>query len=411
MRKVDITLILVLFVKIVLSQEFTLRTQYEEYFTKNSSTLESIEGFWIDNDNDNTYSIKKIPPFTGIMKERLRQSWRDKNYFDSIMNSNSMLFYEFVLVQDGFSIRNSIKGLTAVKGSDSYRFTDHINNNLVSKDLGLGLLKTNDLFLLFIDDDQVVLRKIYPLKISNPPEYNDDLEKETGSKGIKEFFSDFDYKKYKEAILAILTLSFIWAIYFATKKIQKKLKTKNEPDKIKIEDKREFIDLEELLIEENPIIKTGNFDDKPQKIQEQKILVNPESHKANRWLRLFNFLIDSILINTLFAYCVGYILARLGFTSNLITEHIYLFTISLMFFFYFIQEYFWGVTIGKLITRTYVVNSHGNKPTALEILARTALRLIPFEAFSFLGSGERGWHDTISGTYVIKLNIRSKKSA
>lgn len=43
-------------------------------------------------------------------------------------------------------------------------------------------------------------------------------------------FNDFDYKNYLEIILSILSLSIIWAIYFATKKIHKKIKNKNISD-------------------------------------------------------------------------------------------------------------------------------------------------------------------------------------
>ncbi len=38
------------------------------------------------------------------------------------------------------------------------------------------------------------------------------------------YLAEIDYEDYKESILAILTLSFIWAIYFATKKLNRKVK-------------------------------------------------------------------------------------------------------------------------------------------------------------------------------------------
>jgi hypothetical protein len=44
--------------------------------------------------------------------------------------------------------------------------------------------------------------------------------------------TDFDYKNYIEIIIAILSLSLIWAIYFATKKIHKKMKNKTVSEKI-----------------------------------------------------------------------------------------------------------------------------------------------------------------------------------
>jgi hypothetical protein len=33
---------------------------------------------------------------------------------------------------------------------------------------------------------------------------------------------------------------------------------------------------------------------------------------------------------------------------------------------------------------------------------RTLSRFIVFEALSYLGSVSRGWHDSLSGTYVVK---------
>ena len=62
------------------------------------------------------------------------------------------------------------------------------------------------------------------------------------------FIADIDFEDYKEAILAILTLSFIWAIYIATKKIQRKQKTITVLEKTEFEDKKEYIDFDDLLL-------------------------------------------------------------------------------------------------------------------------------------------------------------------
>lgn len=43
---------------------------------------------------------------------------------------------------------------------------------------------------------------------------------------------------------------------------------------------------------------------------------------------------------------------------------------------------------------------NGEKPSFSVIFKRTLCRLIPFDGFSFLGS--RGWHDSISDTYVVE---------
>jgi len=60
-------------------------------------------------------------------------------------------------------------------------------------------------------------------------------------------------------------------------------------------------------------------------------------------------------------------------------------------------------TVGKLITRTKVVMENGEKPPFETIVVRSLCRMIPFNAFSFLGSIPRGWHDTISKTFVVDV--------
>jgi uncharacterized RDD family membrane protein YckC len=63
-----------------------------------------------------------------------------------------------------------------------------------------------------------------------------------------------------------------------------------------------------------------------------------------------------------------------------------------------------GRTPAKLITGTRVVDAGGSPASTGQILARTLTRLVPFEAFSFLGSRSRpvGWHDSWSGTLVVR---------
>lgn len=67
-----------------------------------------------------------------------------------------------------------------------------------------------------------------------------------------------------------------------------------------------------------------------------------------------------------------------------------------------------GRTLGKLVTRTRVVSASGGPATLRQILGRSLARQIPFEAFSFLvGSGRGlppvGWHDSLSGTRVVRV--------
>jgi RDD family len=73
----------------------------------------------------------------------------------------------------------------------------------------------------------------------------------------------------------------------------------------------------------------------------------------------------------------------------------------LMLIYYPLTEMLFKKSLGKILTNTVVTDSAGKHPGFLTILGRTLCRFIPFDAFSFLSSG-RGWHDSISGTYVLK---------
>ncbi|WP_395633058.1 RDD family protein [Flavobacterium sp.] len=78
--------------------------------------------------------------------------------------------------------------------------------------------------------------------------------------------------------------------------------------------------------------------------------------------------------------------------------------------YYNVFEIFFGTTIGKLVTKTVVVDVYGEKPSANAILIRSLCRLIPFEVFSFFGTPCVGWHDSLSKTYVVnKEDLRISK--
>jgi uncharacterized RDD family membrane protein YckC len=74
----------------------------------------------------------------------------------------------------------------------------------------------------------------------------------------------------------------------------------------------------------------------------------------------------------------------------------------ILFLYYFLTEVYFSRTLAKLITRTVVVKKDGAKPTVKMIFIRTLSRFIVFEGLSYLGSVSRGWHDSLSGTYVVK---------
>lgn len=61
-----------------------------------------------------------------------------------------------------------------------------------------------------------------------------------------------------------------------------------------------------------------------------------------------------------------------------------------------------GKTVGKMVTKTKVVTQDGEEPEVVDILARTFIRLVPFEPFSFWGAKPNGWHDRWSKTMVVE---------
>lgn len=71
--------------------------------------------------------------------------------------------------------------------------------------------------------------------------------------------------------------------------------------------------------------------------------------------------------------------------------------------YYIPQEAAFGFTVGKLITGTRMVDEDGEKSNLIQVILRTLSRFIPFEPFSVLFiEAPRGWHDSLSGTYVVR---------
>jgi len=66
-----------------------------------------------------------------------------------------------------------------------------------------------------------------------------------------------------------------------------------------------------------------------------------------------------------------------------------------------VEAIFKGKTLGKLITGTRAVNEDGSNLTAKAALLRSLCRMVPFEAFSALGSPSYPWHDKWAKSYVI----------
>ncbi|GEP41499.1 RDD family protein [Brevifollis gellanilyticus] len=132
---------------------------------------------------------------------------------------------------------------------------------------------------------------------------------------------------------------------------------------------------------------------------------------AGKGKRFLNYLIDHVGV-IVFGLGVGAVigfLEGLGWNTgvdllaedNRLTD--WVLSAVLMLIYYPFFETLFGRTPGKWITGTKVVKPDGSKPGFGTILGRTLSRLVPFEPFSFLGSGDSGWHDQWSGTVTVDL--------
>ncbi|MBL7873397.1 MAG: RDD family protein [Cyclobacteriaceae bacterium] len=147
---------------------------------------------------------------------------------------------------------------------------------------------------------------------------------------------------------------------------------------------------------------------------ENKTAFVPERVLASTTKRFFNMVIDYIVFYLLmiaFVF-VSAMMAALLFpeeTETLLDENssgsqvwIYVLVYLAYVSYYTTLEAASGRTVGKLITGTRVVDKDGKLPSVGAIFRRSLSRLVPFEAFSFLGNNARGWHDAWTDTWVIE---------
>jgi uncharacterized RDD family membrane protein YckC len=125
--------------------------------------------------------------------------------------------------------------------------------------------------------------------------------------------------------------------------------------------------------------------------------------------RFLNYLIDLVI---LYIVAIGMATASIvvanaikGTQTNvggLFQELLLILMIVLVVLYYtFIEGASNGRSVGKLVTRTKVVNDDGSEISWKNALVRSLCRIIPFEAFT--GFGAYPLHDRISHTKVIKI--------
>ena len=114
-------------------------------------------------------------------------------------------------------------------------------------------------------------------------------------------------------------------------------------------------------------------------------------NEINKGTRIINFVIDIIIISI---------------TSNVLSTLFYFLNSAIIYYciylvYYFTFEYYLSQTLGKMITKTKVVDMYNLKPSFMKVAYRTLLRLNPFDSLSYLFGQEQGGHDLISKTRLI----------
>ncbi|MBL7803088.1 MAG: RDD family protein [Saprospiraceae bacterium] len=145
-------------------------------------------------------------------------------------------------------------------------------------------------------------------------------------------------------------------------------------------------------MDDNTLLDT-NLEDRP-----------AEFEYASSGQRFANYIVDQIVLYILSG--IGGVV--LGTLSPSIVEDetglnfvsIFI-AIAISLAYYTFMEGSTGKSVGKYVTGTRALTEDGEPLPMNKAFVRSLCRLIPFEAFSFLGS-IRGWHDTISKTMVVR---------
>lgn len=139
---------------------------------------------------------------------------------------------------------------------------------------------------------------------------------------------------------------------------------------------------------------------------------------ASRGQRFLNYILDLVIVYAIIfglsfvTAIIATFLEAEGFLEwlgnlNKLEEYLVYFLIMIPYF--TLMESIFSKSVGKFITKTIVVLEDGSKPESSVILRRTLCRIIPFDGLSFLGSPSRGWHDSITETYVVKKDDFERK--
>lgn len=133
--------------------------------------------------------------------------------------------------------------------------------------------------------------------------------------------------------------------------------------------------------------------------------------EVSKWQRFSHRILDlsavALVIYPSFDYIARFLMKILESSNTDIPlffeskSYFYALVYLLMTIYYIVTEGIFNTSIGKTILGNVITNSTAEKPSFVQRIGRAFMRLVPFDAFSFLFIS-RGWHDGITGTYVVK---------
>lgn len=154
-------------------------------------------------------------------------------------------------------------------------------------------------------------------------------------------------------------------------------------------------------------------------MENQRQFTVTEELYATHTQRFLNWLADMVMQILLLFVVLVFIMAIAEANGNKELQHYIInmntvaqYTASAMItlLYYNLFEIIFSRSVGKFITNTIVVDENGNTPDYQTIMVRSLCRLIPLYGISLLGIPPRGWHDSISKTYVVaKKELEEKK--
>lgn len=134
-------------------------------------------------------------------------------------------------------------------------------------------------------------------------------------------------------------------------------------------------------------------------------LLEYQYEPADKVSRFVNNFLDRIIVIMI----AGTVAGTLSTVSGLLTDStepggfVVLLAILTIPGYYIGLEWKLGKTVGKMATKTHVINEHGGPISLGQAVGRFFCRIIPFDAFvALFSSSGRALHDSIPDTWVVK---------